>query len=160
MATKSTSAGSPALGLPATPDTLSDRAAEADLGQISPKAALQISVCEAQLTAKHAKECGELQVRLRGIQERHRACLRELREKCRAITTEAFVLVFVGLFGGFIVRALSQTGTDAIKDIYVGFAIFFIILCLAFLAARYFGPTIRKTEITEELKSIDEEIKP
>jgi hypothetical protein len=138
----------------ATPETLSDLASQADLGPLDEKTALMVKLCEARAENKTSSTVTNLQVRVSVLEERYMALLRELRDKLQSIKFDDFVKIVIGVLGGFVIRAFSQQGYDAIKDTWVGISIFFFIVCFVFLIVRYLAPSRRKKELEEELKKL------
>ncbi len=142
-----------------TADTLSDMASQASLGRIDEKTALIVKLCE----SKRDKICLEKTAILNGkiiaLQERYIGLLRELRDKLRSIRFDDFLKIIVGILGGFLARAFSQQGIEALKDSVVAWSILLFIVCFIFLVFRYFGPSNRKKEIMAELQRLNGEKK-
>jgi pilus assembly protein TadC len=142
-----------------TPETISDLAAQADLGTLDQKTALIIKLCEAKAENKASSTISSLQTNLATLRERYKALLRELRDKLQSIKFDDFVKIIIGLLGGFVIRAITQQGIKAFEDKWVGISIFFFIICLVFLIIRYLAPSKRKKELDKELQILNGEKK-
>lgn len=139
---------------PATPDTLLDAASRADLGKIDEKTALMIKYCQLVAEAKFAAEIAALQSRVAALEEKHLGTLRELRDKLDAIRFDDVLKVLIGIFGGFLVRAFSDKGLNALQDTWVDASSLGLVLSLVFLILRYVSPSARKREITADLQRL------
>jgi hypothetical protein len=156
MPTKRPDLPSPDPRPAATPETLSDMAAHADLGPLDDRTALIVKYCEATIEKTIVTD---LKTRFSALQEKYKALLRELRDKLQSIKFDDFLKIVIGLLGGFLIRAFSQQGTDALKDYWVDTAIFFFIVSLIFLVVSYLSPSARKKELDKELKNLNSESK-
>jgi hypothetical protein len=141
----------------ATPETLSDIASQAHLGPLDEKTALIVKLCEAKMEKRSSSTIANLETRLAALEEKYKGALRELRDKLQSIKFDDFVKIIIGMLGGFVIRAFSQQGVNAVKDVWVGTAIFSFILCLIFLIVRYLHPSGRKQELDKELKKLNGE---
>lgn len=140
----------------ATPETLSDMAAQADLGPLDEKTALIVKLCEARIEKTIVTD---LKTRLAALEEKYKSLLRELRDTLQSIKFDDFLKIVIGVLGGFLIRAFSQQELNAFKDLWVDTAIFFFMVCLIFLVVRYLQPSTRKHELDKELKKLDSENK-
>lgn len=142
-----------------TPETLSELAAQADLGTLDQKTALMLKLCEVKAENKASSIISSLQTNLATLQERYKALLRELRDKLQSIKFDDFVKIIIGLLGGFVIRSITQQGLIAFEDKWVVISIFFFIICLVFLIIRYLAPSKRKKELDKELQILNGEKK-
>jgi hypothetical protein len=138
----------------ATPDTISDVAAQADLGPLDDKTAMMVRLCEERIEKKYLQHVAELRVRIASTEEKYVAALRELRDTLRSIKFDDFLKVIIGILAGIIVLALRQQGIQAFTDFWVAFSSVAFIIVLTFIVIRYLGPSVRRREVKEELKSL------
>ncbi len=140
---------------PVTPDTLSDSASRADLGAIDAQTALIIKVCEARIEKRYVSEVADIRARHNGLRERHLGALRELREKLNAVRLDDFLKIGTGLLAGVVIRAFGDRGEAALKEPWVGYQLFFLLLGVAYFVVHHLIPTQRKREIDRELANVE-----